>query len=150
MAVTIDSREPCAACQATEKYIKTGRCAPCARKKALDVYYVDPAKRKACSTAWKRKNPERARRLTRKTWRADWLPGEHELAEAALAVATRCDVCSGTDPHHKRGWNADHSHETKRFRGIVCHPCNIAIAHVERFGMDRGAQIAAYLIRTIR
>jgi hypothetical protein len=71
-------------------------------------------------------------------------------AIAALKAANRCEVCNSVDPRHKRGWNADHDHATGLFRGIVCHPCNIAISHVERFGLDRGQQVWYYLARKKR
>ena len=73
------------------------------------------------------------------------MPGEHEKAELSLATAKYCEVCKGTNPHNKKGWNADHDHKTGLFRGIVCHPCNIAISHVEKFGINRGQQIQSYL-----
>ena len=136
----------CSACGGTERY-KDGKCKPCKRKYSLNRYWADPESNKKKALAWKRSNRERARRSTRKHWRKDWKPGEHEKAEAALSVASKCESCGSTDPRHKRGWNADHDHKTGLFRGIVCHPCNIAISHVEKFGLDRGEQIASYLRR---
>lgn len=38
-----------------------------------------------------------------------------------------CAVCRTGDPGHKRGWCADHSHVTGKFRGVLCNACNIAL-----------------------
>lgn len=139
----------CLKCNTTERY-ENGRCKSCARTAALLNYHKSPESRKRKNkkaTEWKQNNRERARQFSRKGGRSDWLPGEHEKAEARRAMISFCEVCGANDPRHKRGWNADHCHATGLFRGIVCHPCNIAISHVEKFGIDRGVQIASYLTR---
>lgn len=128
----------CKKCGCKERY--SGRkCKACSKKRALDKYYSNPAENQARAAVWKRNNRARARVSGRKGGRTNWLPGEHEKAEAALLVTVMCEVCSSTNPRHKRGWNADHDHSTGCFRGIVCHPCNIAISHVEKFKIDTSA-----------
>lgn len=137
--------ESCSKCGTESGRYKDGKCISCARAASRARYHKDPEKHKAHAREWKQNNRERSRVSGRKGGRTNWLPGEHEKAEEALAKTTCCEICKSTDPRHKRGWNADHSHTTGKFRGIVCHPCNIALAHVEKFRLDRGPQIASYL-----
>ena len=137
----------CKKCRGTEKY-ESGKCIACTRAFSRKSYHKNPEKYKENAKEWKRKNRERARISGRKGGRTDWLPGEHERAEQRLLTVTNCGVCKGEDPRHVRGWSADHNHETGKFRGMVCHPCNMAISHVEKYGLDRGIQISAYLDRT--
>ena len=98
---------------------------------------------------WRQKDLERARLRSRKNNRKGWAPGEHEKAEAAKFFVTECAVCRSTNPRRKTGWCADHSKKTGKFRGFVCHPCNVAIGHVENYGVDRGQDISAFLKRSI-
>lgn len=39
-----------------------------------------------------------------------------------------CGVCKREDPCG-RGWHVDHDHVTKKFRGILCMPCNLGIGY---------------------
>jgi hypothetical protein len=55
----------------------------------------------------------------------------------------RCAVCR-TDEPGKRGWQTDHCHTTKRVRGILCMPCNIALG-VANDDPARLRALAAYL-----
>lgn len=134
----------CKRCGTNDRY-DTGKCRFCARQRARAGYHLNAEHKKKVAREWKQQNRDKSRVSSRKGGRKDWLPGEHEKAEVRLQQTVKCDVCDSLDPRHARGWNADHNHTTKRFRGIVCHPCNIAIAHVERYGLDRGLQIALYL-----
>jgi hypothetical protein len=40
-----------------------------------------------------------------------------------------CAICRG--PATKKGFVVDHCHDTKRVRGIVCHPCNLLIGFAQ-------------------
>jgi hypothetical protein len=40
-----------------------------------------------------------------------------------------CAICRG--PATKKGFVVDHCHESKRVRGIVCHPCNLLIGFAQ-------------------
>ena len=42
-----------------------------------------------------------------------------------------CACCGATEPRSKTGWHTDHDHETKQFRGILCHHCNTALGLVK-------------------
>lgn len=138
----------CRRCGSKDRY-SDNKCVPCAKLRAKERYHRNPERNKAIARQWKQDNRERSRVSGRKGGRTDWQPGEHEKAEARLAVTTNCDVCGSSNPRHQRGWNADHDHATGLFRGIVCHPCNIAIAHVEKFGLDRGSQVLLYIQRKL-
>lgn len=47
-----------------------------------------------------------------------------------VAQGSCCAVCKSTE-HGGRGWHTDHDHETKQVRGILCHPCNLALGNVK-------------------
>lgn len=136
----------CSRCGTSDRY-KDTKCKVCSRKSAMERYRKNPERCKKTSRKWKATHRDLARLYNRRTHRSDWAPGEHEKAEAALAAAKYCDVCLSTSPRHKRGWNADHDHKTGRFRGVVCHPCNIALGHVDNYGLNRGVEISSYLER---
>ena len=42
-----------------------------------------------------------------------------------------CAACGTDDPGTKNGWDTDHCHVTNRIRGILCHPCNVALGAVK-------------------
>lgn len=125
---------------------------------------------------WRKLNPEKARardrrrsqsekgKLTaarheakRKGTRADY---EHkrslyryygitpEQYQTLLAVQKgRCAICGSTDPGPKRRMCVDHDHKTKKVRGLLCSPCNLAIGLMkENFILFRSA--IAYLIKS--
>lgn len=59
------------------------------------------------------------------------VPGEKEKVE--LAVKNFNGVCQNpgcgatTPGISNRDWSLDHDHKTKKFRGIICHPCNVLL-----------------------
>lgn len=69
-----------------------------------------------------------------------------EVAE--LLQQTSCEICGSTDPRRKDGrFRIDHCHATGKVRGVLCHPCNIAIGLMQdQPNVLRAA--AAYLERT--
>ena len=74
-----------------------------------------------------------------------WKAGEHERAQALKSDVRYCACCFGMDPHHKNGWSGDHNAKTGMFRAWVCNPCNQMIGFAERYGMDAGIRVEAYL-----
>ncbi len=80
--------------------------------------------------------------------RAQWrfLHGEElAKAQAALPLTVRCACCWSPSPRRPSTWIADHDHTTGRFRGFVCHPCNIVIGFMEKYGLEMSTQVAKYL-----
>lgn len=136
------------------------------RKRAQDKAYrkakfeADPEGQRAAWRAKYQKNRERMLAAGRR-WRAKnldyhksvlryharkksgWAEGEHERAEADRPNVTHCACCGSASPGTVRGWQADHSHETGRYRAYVCQPCNLAIGFYENLG----TKVAAYLAR---
>ncbi len=41
----------------------------------------------------------------------------------------RCAICRTSKPGGKGFWHADHDHRTNRFRGVLCHNCNVGIGN---------------------
>ena len=40
-----------------------------------------------------------------------------------------CAICGTTKPDGSQGWCADHNHETRAFRGVLCFKCNAGLGH---------------------
>ena len=86
---------------------------------------------KACSEAQKRfykKRPKRCAEITRK-YRYGIEPEEWNIKFEAQGK--RCAICNTDGKKFKKGpghgWRTDHDHKTGKFRGILCHPCNVSI-----------------------
>jgi Recombination endonuclease VII len=56
----------------------------------------------------------------------------------------KCGCCGEVDPQHKNGWFVDHNHKTGAIRGVVCHPCNMALGH-SRESIERLEAAIKYL-----
>lgn len=64
-----------------------------------------------------RYNPEAEKR---RAWRRAGLP------QPTRAKPKLCECC-GAKPHSRKGLALDHCHKTNKFRGWLCHRCNLAI-----------------------
>lgn len=63
--------------------------------------------------------------MKRKLWKKDLSEAEKVKAiEAFQNFDGRCYACGSLDPGGKKGWHLDHKDD--KFRGILCHGCNIA------------------------
>jgi len=63
-----------------------------------------------------------------------------------IAQGRRCAAC-GCAKHGGKNWHTDHDHATNKVRGILCHPCNVALGQVK----DRVEvlyKLAQYLVRS--
>ena len=96
-----------------------------------------------------RKNRHRMKTRQRGYNRSDWLPGEHEKAERALAAAeVHCEICGSDSPKNAKGsWAADHDHNSGRFRGILCTPCNLVLGYMECGSVPMGAEFHTYILK---
>ena len=56
-----------------------------------------------------------------------------------------CECCGKGEGSRRLNW--DHDHTTERFRGWLCHSCNVTLGHVDD-SIDRLLQLAIYLERT--
>jgi len=76
---------------------------------------------------WAKNNPKRRKEICRK-WNLKKRYGNSELDWFAEIEKQkrRCAIC-GTKKPDRGSWCTDHDHETKKFRGILCHSCNLAI-----------------------
>lgn len=100
----------------------------------LSYYDVGMNKNSRKVAKWRKENPVRSRESARRRARKHrgWAPGEHEKAEAALPFVTECGCCGNPEPGSRRGWNADHNHETGMFRGHLCMRCNTIVERIEK------------------
>lgn len=110
---------PCKYCGGAERYLANSNCVPCTHK-------------------WNK---------TKRRTSLGWWPGEAERAERQRAHITHCEICGSKDYHNDRGWFADHDRIRGRFRGFLCHPCNIRLGFAERFGIPLSDDEAAYIKR---
>lgn len=56
-----------------------------------------------------------------------------------------CAICGGREPRGKN-WHLDHCHESRAIRGVLCHPCNLALGYLQD-QPERAEAAAAYLRR---
>ncbi len=54
-----------------------------------------------------------------------------EQRDAIFEAQGRCCAVCKSREHGGRGWHTDHDHVTKQVRGILCHPCNLALGNVK-------------------
>jgi hypothetical protein len=94
---------------------------------------------------WHAKNPERSRALKRKDatgWTQEMFNAAWEKQCGCCAICRRKLEKSGKQTH------ADHDHETKKPRAILCHGCNTGIGNLGD-SPERLEAAAAY-IRSFR
>ena len=89
---------------------------------------MTPEEKREAHAAWKRRyrrmDPSYNRRAHLKKKFGITIEQHQELFASQGLL---CAICGTDDPGAKQGWHTDHSHETGKVRGILCHHCNIAI-----------------------
>lgn len=99
-------------------------------KRANDRAYGDEHReaRSARSRAWRKANPERQRTHSRRHHLRRKFGLTLEAYDDLLAgQGGRCGICETTDTAPWDWFCVDHDHDTGAVRGLLCHPCNVAI-----------------------
>jgi hypothetical protein len=81
-------------------------------------------KQRQANQNWKTNNPDRVKNARFKREHG----GSLEEFKRKLGQQGGCAICKSPIPT-KRGWEFDHSHSTGRPRGVLCHKCNLLLAH---------------------
>jgi len=107
-------------------------CKICQSAYRNDYYARNPDKKLAAQVRalqWNKENKDRRQ----KTWQKRNLKllgiSQEEYFETFERQGKSCAICkSGVNQHLKqRTFPADHCHKTGKFRGILCHNCNVAL-----------------------
>jgi hypothetical protein len=85
-----------------------------------------PDRQKAYYKEYAQKNRERIRGRQRLK---NYGISAAEWDSLFLLQGSKCAICGATEPGGKRGWHGDHDHATNKFRGILCHICNVMLGH---------------------
>jgi hypothetical protein len=128
-----DSRRMLARAEGTSED-GTRKCYVCDRRKPRTPEFFNPDKR--TKDGMRGTCKECARRASRR-----WFLGvrysssEEEFERILTAQDGKCAICSvalGAPGGAKRTLpHIDHSHKTRRVRGILCHHCNVLLGHAE-------------------
>ncbi|VVB50904.1 Recombination endonuclease VII [uncultured archaeon] len=93
----------------------------------------------------KKYNSSNHGQINRRLWNKGLSKTEKEKARKAWdQFDGRCQCC-GRRRITKRGWHLDH--KGKKFRGILCHHCNIALGFLND-SVERCNQVISYLEKT--
>lgn len=95
----------------------------------------NPDKARAACRDYRANNLEKVRAEQRKRSKRHALKYKYGMTEEGFASlftsqGNRCGVCETDDPG-RNGWCVDHCHDTKKVRGILCHPCNLVLGWVK-------------------
>jgi len=125
-------------------------CNDCKETKPLDEFYrqkIGNSRQSYCkkccgirSKKWQQNNRQRysyliAKHVAEKKGQA--APDEHSY-KVAPDAPDRCEICQKKTISLKM----DHDHKTGKFRGWICHKCNLVLAYV-----DRAVNLMEYLQR---
>lgn len=73
-------------------------------------------------------------------------PAKSQAKIALKYFDKKCGVCKSPTTGSKRSWHLDHDHKTKRFRGFLCHHCNLTLGQAQD-SIERLEQLIKYLRR---
>lgn len=91
---------------------------------------------------WSKDNKEHVRFL-----RVEQMYGvsQDEWESKFLAQGNCCAICKSLTTGTKRGWHTDHSKLTGKFRGVLCHHCNLLLGNCKD-GIETLKAAIEYLI----
>ena len=102
-----------------------GNCPDCKKEWAQD----NPEKIKAAWKKHRKQNPEYNKEYKLRTRFGMSLDDFNNILSRQNYS---CAICKSKTPKRKNsGWIVDHCHTTGKVRGILCHPCNVAIGFLE-------------------
>lgn len=87
----------------------------------------NPGRAAAASRRWRERNPDKLKAGKRRANLKLWYGVTPEWVIDTLLAQGGCAICLVTDAATRGGWNVDHSHATKKVRGMLCGHCNRAI-----------------------
>lgn len=115
-----------------KRYARTGDCVECARLRHSTSKYrrrqrnaarkrwaANPEKYRYAQRLRRSKNPDKTRRQGRESMRR-----RKRFPPPSRPEPKRCECCGRKS---LRALALDHCHETHRFRGWLCHACNLGI-----------------------
>lgn len=88
----------------------------------------NPHKAAEYSRKYRKKNVESNKRSRRKAWLRDkYGLTPEQVNEQRRDQLDRCKICDAEFKPGRNGMHIDHSHETGRFRGLLCGKCNVGL-----------------------
>lgn len=94
------------------------------------------------------KNPDiHRKKRTRSHWKQKGYDA-NEISEYCDGHDDKCDICGKTaleSKHGNKNLSIDHDHETKKIRGMICSPCNVALGLIDD-DAEIALKMAKYLI----
>ena len=95
------------------------------RRASIEWYYRNQEHAKKRSREWARANPEKAKAADARYHL------KKRLAGSSRPCPELCEVCGRKGQRWSAGTLCrDHDHETGKFRGWLCHKCNLALGNV--------------------
>lgn len=92
--------------------------------------YADKNKTIERAAKWNKDHPERVKEIQRKArMKREYNTTPDEYRMMFEKQGGCCAIC-GARPE-KKILSVDHNHETKKVRGLICNPCNIAIGNAK-------------------
>lgn len=72
-----------------------------------------------------------------------------DYARLLILQKGRCAICKkrGSGHRGRKVLSIDHDHRTGRVRGLLCHPCNMAVGHLRDSPLN-ALNAALYLLHT--
>lgn len=109
---------------------RRSRCKECDAKASREFRKTNPEEVKKRKKQWEIKYPEKHKRgIRRRRWRKLGLNPDY-VENIFSKHSGLCEIC-GNPPGIYEELSADHSHNTKKFRGFLCYRCNLGIGQFD-------------------